>query len=168
MAVGIFLPLVVVALAYALWWVSDHLLYIGPLDRAAFGWAVVIPMWLAAPVVSGFAWGRLTPRSGLRAAALVGIAISGAATALFWWSVAFPDCAPTRTPAEWVLPSLLIGGAIGGGVAASGLVAAKSARDGRRWLTVLGGAGTEILLVVVTISAVGIMLAGPNCQRYLL
>ncbi|MBA2373099.1 MAG: hypothetical protein H0V74_02700, partial [Chloroflexi bacterium] len=40
---GTAVPLALVALAYALWWLSDRLGYIGPLDRAAFGWAVVIP-----------------------------------------------------------------------------------------------------------------------------
>jgi hypothetical protein len=53
-------PLAIVALAYALWWISDRLLDIGPLDRAAFGWAVVIPIWLAAPIVAGFIWSRLS------------------------------------------------------------------------------------------------------------
>ena len=165
LAVGVVVPLAVVVLAYALWWVSDRLLYVGPLDRAAFGWAVVFPVWLAAPVAAGIAWGRLTSRHSIMAALVLGVAISAAAAALFWQAVAFPDCVPTHTPADWVLPSLLLGGAIGGGVAVSGLVAASLAREGRRWSAVVLGAGVEVLLVLVTIIGAGVMLAGPGCQR---
>ena len=46
-ALGVAVPLVLLALVYALWWVSNELLYVGPLDRAAFGWSVVIPLWIA-------------------------------------------------------------------------------------------------------------------------
>ena len=35
--VGAVLPLVVAGIAYLLWWISDRILYVGPLDRAAFG-----------------------------------------------------------------------------------------------------------------------------------
>jgi hypothetical protein len=45
-------PLVVVDVAYLLWAVSDRLLYVGPLDRATFGWLVVVPVWLAAPIAA--------------------------------------------------------------------------------------------------------------------
>ena len=41
LAIAMLTPLVGVALAYGLWWISDRLLYIGPLDRATFGWLVV-------------------------------------------------------------------------------------------------------------------------------
>src|SRR5437773_887043 len=51
--VGVAVPLALVVLAYFLWQVSDRLLYIGPLDRAAFEWSVVIPIWIGAPVAAG-------------------------------------------------------------------------------------------------------------------
>ena len=51
--VGAVLPLAVAGIAYLLWWISDRLLYVGPLDRAALGWVVVIPTWIAAPAVAG-------------------------------------------------------------------------------------------------------------------
>lgn len=61
LALGVAASLATVALGYALWSVSDRLLYIGPLDRAAFGWAVVVPVWALAPVAAALAWRRLTP-----------------------------------------------------------------------------------------------------------
>ncbi len=62
-------PVLVVGAAYALWWISDRLLYVGPLDRAQFGWLVVVPTLLAAPVVAGVAWAGLDERPAIGAAA---------------------------------------------------------------------------------------------------
>jgi hypothetical protein len=165
--VGVVVPLTVVALAYALWWVSDRLLYIGPFDRAAFGWLVVIPVWLAAPVAAAFAWRRLTSRDSIVAAIVVGTMITGLAAVLFWQSVAYPDCAygATHAPADWVVPSLILGGVIGGGLAVSGLLALRFAREGRRLSTVILGAGTEVLMVFAAILVAGAILLGPGCQR---
>ncbi len=166
-ALGVAAPLALVALAYALWWVSDRLLYIGPLDRAAFGWAVVIPVWLAAPVAAGFAWRGLPSRANNVAALIVGTVIAGVAAVLFWQSVAYPDCASgaTHTPADWVLPSLVLGLVIGGGLAVSALIASRFVRQGRPWRAVFLGAGTEIVMVVAAILVAGMMLLGPGCQR---
>jgi hypothetical protein len=165
--VGVVVPLAVVALAYGLWWVSDRLLYIGPLDRAAFGWLVVIPVWLAAPVAAAFAWRGLTSRDSIVAAIVVGATITGLAAVTFWQSVAYPDCAygATHAPVDWVLPSLILGGVIGGGLAVSGLLALRFAREGRRLSTVILGAGTEILMVFAAILVAGAILLGPGCQR---
>ncbi len=166
LALGIAVPLAVAAVAYGLWWVSDQLLYIGPLDRATFGWAVVIPIWLAAPGASGFAWSRLSTRDSTLAALVVGIAIGLIAAALFWQAVIHPDCVPTRTSTDWVLPSLLLGGSIGGAVAVSALLSASLVRQGRRWRAVALGAGTEIVLMFATILLVaGPLLAVPGCDR---
>lgn len=44
-------------------WISERLFYIGPLDRATFGWVVVIPVWISAPIVAGFAWPLLPQRA---------------------------------------------------------------------------------------------------------
>lgn len=166
-ALGVAVPLALVALAYALWWVSDRLLYIGPLDRAAFGWAVVIPAWLAAPVAAGFAWRGLTSRARSTAAVIVGTVIAGVAAVLFWQSVSYPDCAygATHTPGDWVLPSLVLGSVIGGGLAVSALIASRFVRQGRLWAAAVLGAGTEIVMVFAAILVAGMMLLGPGCQR---
>jgi hypothetical protein len=164
---AVVVPLGVVFAAYGLWWISDRLVSIGPLDRATFGWAVVIPVFVAAPVVAGFVWRRLVPRQALLAAGVVAAAIGGAAAILFWAAVAFPDCdfGAVRTPAEWVVPSLVLGAVIGGGLAASGLLASRLARDGRPWRAVIGGIGAEVAMVAAAILVGGLLLLGPGCQR---
>jgi hypothetical protein len=62
LAIGIAGPLGTIGLAYVLWWVSDRLLYVGPLVRATFGWLVVMPVWWLSPAVAAFLWRRLPPR----------------------------------------------------------------------------------------------------------
>lgn len=166
---GIVVPLALAALAYVLWWISDRLVTIGPLDRAAFGWAVVMPTWIVAPVAAGFAWHRLTPRGGVLAAALVGLAISGIAAALFWLSVAYPNCTTgdIHKPGDWVLPSLALGLAIGGGFVINGLIATSFLREGHRLRAVLLGGGAGVVMVSVAIAMAGVILvlSGPACQR---
>jgi len=164
---GVAVPLVFVTLVYTLWWISDRLLYIGPFDRAAFGWAVVIPLWVAAPVATGFVWHRLAPASDILAAIVVGATISGAAAFLFWQAVAYPQCetAAARTPGDWVVPSLILGTAIGGGLAFTGLLVSGLARSGRPWRAVLVGAGTEVVMVFAAILVAGVVLLGPGCLR---
>jgi hypothetical protein len=165
--VGIAVPLAVVALAYVLWSISDRLLYIGPLDRAAFGWLVVIPIWIVAPIAAGFIWRFLPPRRAVIAALLVGSTISGVTAGLIWQSIAHPSCAygAARTPGDWTLPSLALGLVIGGGVAISGLVAATFVRGGRPWRAIVVGAGAEAVMVFAAIVVGGVILMGPGCQR---
>ena len=160
-------PLAVVGLAYALWWISDRLLYVGPLDRAAFGWAVVIPVWLSTPVVAGFAWHGLTRRDSRVAALVVGAVISGVTAILFWQAVAYPPCeyGATHTPGDWVLPSIVLGVVVGGGLAASGLLATSQVRSGHPWRAAILGAGAELGMVFVAILVASAVLIGTACQR---
>jgi hypothetical protein len=160
-------PLTLAGLAYVLWWISDRLVYVGPLDRAAIGWVVVIPVWIAAPVAAGFVW-RTLDRSTTRViAVLVGTVIAAPAALLLWQAVAFPDCGTgaIRTSQEMVPPSLLVGFLVGGGVAWSGLVAAGFARQGRLIAAVVLGAAAEALMVAAVILVAGLTLLGPACQR---
>lgn len=164
---GVAVPLALAGLAYLLWWISDRLLYVGPLDRAAFGWVVVVPVWIAAPVAAGFVWRTLDRRSTRVIAALVGTVIAAAAALLLWQAVASPDCGTgaIRTPQELVLPSLLVGVVVGGGVAWSGTVSAGLARQGRPIAAVVLGAAAEALMVAAVILVAGLTLLGPACQR---
>ena len=75
-------PLLVVGLAGTLWFISDRLLYIGPLDRATFGWLVVVPIWAAAPAAAGYAWRRLAVGAQARAAIIGGLLVGGVAAGL--------------------------------------------------------------------------------------
>ncbi len=167
LVVGAVLPLAVAGIAYLLWWISDRLLYVGPLDRAAFGWVVVIPTWIAAPAVAGLAWRRLDQHTTLAVAALVGTAIAAPAALLLWQAVAFPACetGAVHTPQEMALPSLLFGAVVGGGLALSGLVSTRFARQGRLIAALVLGAAAEALMVAVAILVVGATLVGPFCQR---
>jgi hypothetical protein len=110
-------PIAVAGLADLLWWISDRLGDVGPLDRAAFGWVVVIPVWIAAPVAAGFAWRTIDRRTTGAIAALVGTVVAVVAAVLLWQSIAFPSCetGAILTPLERVQPSLPVGAMIGAG-----------------------------------------------------
>lgn len=167
LVVGAAVPLAMAALAYALWWISDRLGYIGPLDRAAFGWVVVVPIWIASPLVAGFAWRVLDRRTTLAAAALVGTVIAATAALLLWQAIAFPACetGAVHSPQEMALPSVLFGAVVGGGVALSGLVSTRFARQGRPIAALVLGAAAGAFMVAAAILVVGAALVGPFCQR---
>ena len=156
-----------VATAYFLSSTSERLRYIGPLDRAAFGWGVVIPIWVAAPVAAGFVWSRLALRASLLAALIVAVVVGAIAATLVWQAVAYPDCGTgaIRTPQEYLGPSLLIGAVIGGGLAVSGLVTSTVARQGRPWLALALGAAAEVGMVFLAIMVAAMTVLGPACQR---
>lgn len=165
--VGVTVPLALVVLAYVLLSISDRLLYIGPLDRAAFGWSVVIPIWIAAPVAAGFAWRGLSRSGRDVAAVVVGTVIGVAATVLLWQSIAFPDCqfGAFRTPAEFVVPSLIVGVVIGGGQAGTGLLVSSLVRQGRPWRAAAFDAAVAFGLVFAAILVASAVLLGPTCNR---
>jgi len=161
-------PLAVTGLAYVLWWISDRLGYIGPLDRAAFGWVVVLPVWLCAPVAAGVAWRRLTAGATMVAAILVGVVVSSVAAILFWQSVAHPDCEfPIRAPIDWVLPSVLVGVAIGLGPVLSGLLAVRFVRTNHPWRGAVLGAAADLGLLFMAIIAFAfvVVASGASCSR---
>lgn len=164
---GVAVPLAVASLAYALWTLSDRLLYIGPFDRAAFGWVVIIPVWIGAPIAAAYSWRLLPQRATILAAVVVGSAIGGVAAILFWRAVADPACeyGAARTTGNWVMPSLTLGLVVGGGVAVSSLLASKLVREGHPWRALVVGAGTEVAMVAAAILVSGLMLMGPGCQR---
>ena len=167
-ALGVAVPLAVVALAYGLWWISDRLVYIGPLDRAAFGWVVVLPVWLCAPIAAGMAWRRLTAGATMSAVILVGVVVSSVAAILFWQSVAHPDCEfPIRAPIDWVLPSVLVGVAIGLGPALSGLLAVRFVRTNHPWQGAVLGAAADLGLLFMAIIAFAfvVVASGAGCSR---
>ena len=162
-------PLVAVALAYGSWWVSDRLGSVGPLDRAAFGWVVVVPMWLAAPVVAGFSWRTFPWRTCVELAIAFGGLIGLVTATVFWQAVSFPvhgcETAPIRSTTDWLLPSLTLGAVVGGGFAASSLYATRAAWTGRAWRVVAVGAGVEIALGLFAILVATAIVFGGGCQR---
>jgi hypothetical protein len=165
-ALGVALPLLFTSLAYGLWWISDQLVVIGPLDRASFGWIVVVPLWLLAPVVAGFSWRALSTGQARLAALIVAASISAGAALLYWQSIGTPfDCGfGTVTPPIDFLPQTLIVGAIvGGGLALDGLLVATLARLGVRWWAVVIGAGTEVVILGLALFAILATWEGHTC-----
>jgi hypothetical protein len=164
---GVVAPLALLALAYGLWAISDRLVYIGPLDRAKFGWLVVFPVLASAPVAAGFAWRRLTQRGIAFAATLVGLSVAAASSALFWVSIAHPDCQIARmTQAETVGAALVVGLVVGGGYAVSGLLAAALIRREHRWWgTLLGAAAGFGMLWIAVFAAIAVLPVGGMCER---
>lgn len=167
-SMAVIVPLAVLALAYGLWVLSDRLLYIGPLDRATFGWLVVVPVWLLAPVAAGFVSGRLRPGQRLVAAIVVSVVVAGFAAILFGIATMEPDCqfGPRQSaPSSW-LWSVILGVVIGSGVGLSSLLAARFVRARHPWRAVIFGASAELamagLAIVVTTA---ILIGSAGCER---
>ncbi len=174
LAIAALTPLAGVALAYVLWWLSNRLLYIGPLDRATFGWLVVVPIWSLTPVAAAYAWRPLTPRQSAVAAGAIALLLTAVAAVLFWLAAAFPNCefGAVRSSAEWIVPSLIVGLVIGAGLAAACLVAAAVARRARWWAALpvrgicfLGSFGDEENPMTLWVVKAG--RAGEREQRFL-
>jgi hypothetical protein len=152
LATAVLTPLVGVALAYGLWWISDRLLYNGPLDRAQFGWLVVVPVWSLTPVAAAHAWRTLNSGQSTVAAGVVGLLLTVASAVLFW-------------AGEWVIPSVIVGLAVGAGFAAACLGATAVAKRARWWAVLLVGAGSAFALVFVAILVAAPFLMSGGCQR---
>lgn len=159
-------PALTVAVACAAWWVSDRLGRVGPLDRAAFGWLVPIPLLLAAPVVAGLAWRRLGEREGVVAAMLSGATVAAASALLFWNAVTSAACetTPTRTPAEWIPPSLLAGALLGGGMVLGGVAATRLLRGGQPAAAVTAAVVLDGLVLASALVILGVILSTPGCE----
>jgi hypothetical protein len=159
-------PLLVVGLAAGLWYLSDRLLYVGPLDRATFGWLVVIPLWALAPIAAGFAWRGIAPRARIIAAVACAFVVGGVLAALLWFSVAFPACqfGAVRSPLEQVLPSIVVGSLVAGGFGFSTLVASGEVQAGRSARALVLGAVGQLVVVAVAPVLVSLLFFG-GCQR---
>jgi hypothetical protein len=160
-------PLVVAGLAFALWLISDRLGGIGPLDRATFGWSVVVPIWILAPLTAAWGWRGQSGRREVIAATLTGMAVGLATAGLFWQGVAFPACefGAIRQPVDFLLPALSLGFIVGGGFGLSGIVASGQVRSGLPRRAMLGGLGVQAGASLIAITFAALTLTGPGCQR---
>ena len=166
-AIGVALPLGLVALASALYAISGYgRSGIGPLDVGVVLLGTVAPLWLSSPVVAGFIWRRLTRRQTKLAALIVGTLVSSAAALAFWQWIGTPfDCGfGTVTPAIDFLPqSIIVGVVVGGGLALSGLLVTELVRLGVRWWAVVIGAGSEAALFGLAVFVGFAFLGGHTC-----
>jgi hypothetical protein len=161
-------PLLVVALAFLLWEISDRLLYVGLLDRATFGWYVLLPIWTLAPLTAGFAWLHLSPRTRTLAATVCGFTIGVIAAILYVQVAPVPDCQYGTLfygPTHLDLVATGIGTLIGGGFGLSGLAASTQVRAGHPWRAVLAGAAVQVAAMFVAILLVAGPFAAGVCQR---
>ena len=163
-------PLGTLALAYGAWALSDRLLYIGPLDRAQFGWLVVIPLVSAAPVVAAFAWRNLGDRQTLIAAATVAVVVGTAAALLFGLAVA-GDASGCQNGTRLSTLDIAFGSAVvgiiaGAGYAGSGALGAIMMRNGSPWLGgVIGAVGGFVSLWAAAIAAYLVLGGVGICNR---
>ena len=157
-------PLLVVGLAALLAVISDRLLYIGPIDRATFGWLVVIPLWASAPIAAGFGWQRLTARARTIGASACALAVGIPVAALLWHDAAFPNCPPDREPAAWLVPAIAIGVLVGAGFGFMTVVAVEGVRGGHPWRAWILTAAVQVALVFAAAVLVFTLFFG-ICQR---
>lgn len=160
-------PVAAAGSVFALWWISDQVGHIGPFDRAALGWLVVVPLWALVPLAVAYGWRRLPPGATMAAALVTAIVISVASSVLFWAAVAFPDCqfGALQTPAGWIVPSVIVGIVIGGGSAVAGLATTAVLRAGAWWQAALVGAGSAMLVVFLGLAAATPFITMAGCQR---
>jgi len=156
----------VVAVAFVLALVSDRLLYIGPLDRATFGWLVVMPMWAAAPTFAGFSWRGFAAGLRTRYALLCGSAVGGVTAILLWQDAAAPKvgCTPSHTPLELMVPALLVGLVVGGGFALACRIASGEILAQRVGRGVIYGAVIQLLIIPLAFGLATYAFFG-LCQR---
>lgn len=160
------IPLAVVALAYGLWFVSDRLLYIGPLDRATFGWVVLVPLWLAAPLVAAWAWRGLGAGHRRLAAVALGLLV-GVPAALLLGLALQPNClyGAAIGPSHALTKAVALAVTIGGGLAVSSHQAAALAASGRAVAALVVGAGLQAVFFGASIALATLVLQGPACPR---
>jgi hypothetical protein len=133
------------------------------LDRAAFGWIVVVPLLLAGPVVTGLTarWAGVSAVRLVIAAASVAVGIGllailvGTATQL--------GCTPITDPMRRVGP--LLPTAIAAG-AAYGLPASVAlAFRSRLWVAVVAGGAASLLSWLGVLVVMGWTLMGGGCAH---
>lgn len=155
-------PLVLLS-ALALFKLSDILLMIGPLDRAAFGWSVPVPMLLLAPGLIGVA----SRSSGQRAGRVTAIG-TGALFALVigvaWFAgTTQVGCDPDPSLAVRVASSLPIPLVLGLGWSIAGWLAVGQSDRPIRAFAV--GVGAGLATGVVMLLAWAAFLPGLTCTR---
>jgi len=157
-------PLLVVGLAAALGLISDRLLYVGPLDRATFGWLVVIPVWALAPAAVGLAGRDLADIPRRPAALIDGLVVGAIVGGLLWWSAATVDCLPTHTLTELALPAIVLGAITGGAFAFACQIAGGQAASGHPWRALALGAIPQLLALAI-VPILDFYLFFGLCQR---
>lgn len=158
--------MLVLGAAWSLWAVSDALLRIGPLDRAAFGWLVVVPLLVIAVPVAGEAWDRLDRRGRTLAAIALAVSVAVVVASALARSFLSTDCQSGSlwAPTELVVRSTVVGAVAGGAYALGGLLTIRSGPSWsvRRWII---GSGIGIGVGVVWLTAFVMAMPFAMCAR---
>ena len=140
---------------------SDVLLYIGPFDRAQFGWSVPIPMLLLAPGAIGVA-ARRSGRPAARRVALVTGLLLGLAVGIVWFaSTTQVGCNPRPDLATRLLASLPIPLVLGVGWTLAGRLAIRF--SDRPLLALSAGAAGALASGVAMLVAWAVFFPGVTC-----
>lgn len=136
----------------------------GPLDRAALGWLLVVPILLLAPGVAGITAGDLDRPSRIRVAASIGLLAALATTMLMATAIRQLGCEPVETFAEALPAAVILGLVAGIGLAAASGVSAEVFARFRAWrattaivsgaAVALAGGGVWILTLAIVMPPV--------------
>lgn len=161
---AILAPLLVLGSAWVLWTISDRAVWIGPMDRAFFGWAVVVPLFVVTAPVAAVAWRRFEPRPRAFAALTLAGAVVLTCTVLLARDIGSAACPtePLRTVLEGVAAGLLVGLVGGSCLATAGVVGAR-ARTLRRGI--VSAAVLGVVAVLAWGVAFGMAISFPGCAR---
>jgi hypothetical protein len=157
-------PLLVLGAAWVQWTVSNRAMWVGPMDRAFFGWAVVVPLFLVTAPVAAVAWRRLQPRPRTFAALTLGGAVVLTCAVLLARDIGSAACPtePLRTTVDGVVAGLLVGLVGGSGLATAGIVGART-ESLRRGIFIAAVIGVGAVLAWGV--AFGIAISFPGCAR---
>lgn len=159
-ALGSALALAGLSVAYLLLRLSDSLLYIGPLDRAAFGWIVVMPIAWVTPAAAGLVWSRMRPRHWLIGAVIIGVPLVVLATFAIAIDVKQVGCTPVTSWTQVVPRALAVGAAFGAGWGGAAYVAAWAASiSGSRWRYLAALAASTATAFVSFWLVIGVMVS---------
>jgi hypothetical protein len=152
---------VLFAIGVVLGFASNALIWVGPIDRATFGWAIVVPMCLVAPVVSGLASRRAGDGpallAALVAAALIGLFFAGSLAA----SVTQLGCDPNPDHALVLGHAVPVGLGVGVAYVGSAWVVVRL-RD-RLALAIGAGLGAAVVGGVVSLFIFATQFAASSC-----
>lgn len=145
-------PLLLVA-AFAANQIGEGLVAAGQVDRAAFGWFVVVPLVLLSPGAAALVW-QATGRRHLAGLLITGmsLAIGLVVEVVLALTVRWVGCAPVHDPLDVVGPALPIALAAAAAFGLSGIAAMVSVG--------LGGRARLVVIRTVSFGAIGLMAFG--------
>jgi hypothetical protein len=141
--------------------VSDVLVVIGPLDRAAFGWSLPVPMILLAPGAVGAAAHWSGPGPARRTAAITGGVLGIAVGAAWFASTTQVQCDPHPSAATVLFASLPVPIVLGAGWAGAGRFAVRFAD--RPALAVAAGVLGAIIAGAIALATWAVLFPGLSC-----